>query len=187
MKSEREKMMDGEWYSCLDPQLDTLRNRARSAVYEHCTLIPSKRGNLAQKLRELFAEISESAFIEAPFHCSYGINIHIGAEVYFNAGCTILDSAPVHIGDGTMLGPNTQIYCAEHSKDVDERRAGLEIAKPVTIGQNVWIGGGAIILAGIDIGDEAIIGAGSVVTKNVPSGVTVVGNPAKSVTNKNIS
>ncbi len=179
MKSEREKMIAGEWYTCLDPELDTMRNRARSAVHEHCTLIPSKRGNLTPKLRTLFAEFAESSFIEAPFHCSYGINIHVGAEVYINAECTILDSAPVRIGDGTMLGPNTQIYCAEHSKDVGERRAGLEIAKPVTIGHNVWIGGGAIILAGVTIGDEAIVGAGSIVTKNVPSGVTVIGNPAK--------
>jgi maltose O-acetyltransferase len=108
----------------------------------------------------------------------------LGDLVFINTGCVILDSAPVHIGDATLIGPGVQIYCAEHHRDPEKRKAGLEIAKPVNIGENVWIGGGAIILAGVTIGDDAIIGAGSVVTKDVASGVTVVGNPARVASGK---
>ncbi|MEI2300054.1 sugar O-acetyltransferase [Ensifer sp. MJa1] len=177
--SEREKMAAGEWYSCLDPELDALRMTAREAVHQHNTMPPNERGNMAPRLRALFGAIADDVFIEAPFHCSYGINIKLGARVYLNAGCTILDSGAVTIGEGTMLGPGVQIYCAEHHKDTVLRGQGLEVARPVTIGSDVWIGGGAIILGGISIGDGAIVGAGSVVTKDVPAGATVVGNPAR--------
>lgn len=171
--------MAGEWYCCLDSELDELRARARRAVHQHNTLLPDERGNMAPALQALFDEVAADAFLEAPFHCSYGINITLGAGVYLNAGCTILDSAPVTIGDGTMLGPGVHIYCAEHHKDIALRRAGLEIARPVTIGKDVWIGGGAIILAGVTIGDGAIVGAGAVVRRDVAPGATVVGNPAR--------
>ncbi|MEM7025050.1 MAG: sugar O-acetyltransferase, partial [Pseudomonadota bacterium] len=114
-----------------------------------------------------------------PFHCAYGLNITLGNGVYINAGCVILDGGAVRIGAGSMLGPAVQIYTAEHHKDPVQRRAGLEKARPVEIGTNVWIGGGAIILAGIRIGDDAIVGAGAVVTKDVATGSTVVGNPAR--------
>ena len=179
--SEREKMAAGEWYCCLDHELDLLRRQARLAVHAHNTLPPDERGAAAPALRALFAEAAPDIFIEAPFHCSYGINIVLGERVYFNAGCTILDSGSVIIGDRTMLGPGVQIYCAEHHKDLALRRAGIEIARPVEIGSDVWIGGGAIILGGVAIGDGAIIGAGAVVTKDVPAGATVVGNPARQI------
>jgi maltose O-acetyltransferase len=178
-KSEREKMAAGEWYTCLDAELDTLRAAARRAVHQHNTMAPDERGRMAPALEALFAAVAADAFIEAPFHCSYGINITLGAGVYLNAGCTILDSAPVAIGDGSMLGPGVHIYCAEHHKEVALRRAGLEIARPVTIGKDVWVGGGAIILAGVTIGDGAIVGAGAVVTRDVAGGARVVGNPAR--------
>ncbi|WP_018235221.1 sugar O-acetyltransferase [Ensifer sp. BR816] len=178
-KSEREKMAAGEWYTCLDPELDALRARARNAVHQHNTMAPDERGRMAPALEAIFAAVAADAFIEAPFHCSYGINITLGAGVYLNAGCAILDSAPVAIGDRSMLGPGVHIYCAEHHKDVALRRAGLEIARPVTIGKDVWIGGGAIILAGVTIGDGAIVGAGAVVTRDVAAGARVVGNPAR--------
>ena len=126
-------------------------------------------------------EFGANARIEAPFHCAYGFNIGLGAGVFINAGCTILDTAPVHIGARTMFGPSVQIYCAEHHKDAVKRAAGLEIARPVHIGEDVWIGGGAIILAGVRIGAAAIVGAGAVVTRDVAEGVTVVGNPARPV------
>lgn len=177
--SEREKMAAGEWYTCLDPELDALRLAAANAVFEHNSLPPLARGDIAPALSALLGTVGEGARIEAPFHCPYGFNIHLGENVFLNAGCTILDTAPVRIGKGTMFGPNVQVYCPEHSKDPIKRRAGLEIGRPVTIGANVWIGGGAIILGGIEIGDDAIVGAGSVVTKNVPAGATVVGNPAR--------
>ena len=177
--SEREKMEAGQWYTCIDPELDELRMRARQAVTEHNFLDPERRGAIGPALRTLLAEAGDDIFIEAPFHCAYGINIALGQRVYLNAGCTFLDTARVEIGDDTMLGPYVQIYCAEHHKDPAKRKAGLEIARPVAIGSNVWIGGGAILLPGVTVGSGAIIGAGSVVTANVAPGVTVAGNPAR--------
>ncbi|MDA7965004.1 sugar O-acetyltransferase [Ruegeria sp.] len=180
--TEREKMEAGEWYCCLDPELDALRAQARRAVHVHNHSDPDTRGAMAPALHALLARVGQDCLIEAPFHCAYGINIHLGNRVYFNAGCTILDTARVQIGDGTMLGPNVQIYCAQHAKDPEQRAQGLEIAHAVAIGRNVWVGGGAIILPGVTVGDNAIIGAGSVVTKDLPSGQTVVGNPARART-----
>jgi maltose O-acetyltransferase len=171
-------METGEWYCCLDPELEALRNKARDAVHQHNTLSPRERGNIAPALKALLAQAGD-AFVEAPFHCAYGFNIHLGRRVYLNAGCTILDTASVHIGENSMLGPGVQIYCSEHHSDAALRRSGLEVAKPVNIGANVWIGGGAIILSGVTIGDGAIVGAGSVVTLSVAAGETVVGNPAR--------
>jgi maltose O-acetyltransferase len=183
-KSEREKMAAGEWYSCQDPELRPLQRRAREAVHQHNSMPPAERGSMAPALKELFSEVAEGSFIEAPFHCAYGMNIVLGKNVYLNAGCAILDTAPVSIGASTMLGPGVQIYCAQHHKDPALRKAGLEIGVPVTIGENVWIGGGAIILPGVTIGDDAIVGAGAVVTKDVPKGATVIGNPARPISVK---
>lgn len=180
-KTELEKMQSGEWYSCLDPDLTVMRRRALEATHEHSHLYPSERGNIGPSLRALFAECAEDVRIEARFHCAYGFNIHLAEDVFLNVGCVILDTAPVHIGPHSMLGPNVQIYCADHHRDPELRKQHLEIAKPVTIGENVWIGGGAVILPGINVGDNAIIGAGSVVTKNVAAGATVVGNPARPI------
>ncbi|MDC9831805.1 sugar O-acetyltransferase [Rhizobium binxianense] len=176
--SEREKMAAGEWYCCLDDELDLLRRQARRAVHAHNTLPPDERGAVASALRALFAQAAPNVFIEAPFHCSYGINIVLGDRVYFNAGCTILDSGRVIIGDRSMFGPGVQIYCAEHHKEAALRSQGIEIARPVVIGNDVWVGGSAVILGGVTIGQGAIVGAGAVVTKDVPAGATVVGNPA---------
>ncbi len=184
MSTEREKMAAGEWYSCMDAELDVLRRHARRAVHQHNTMPPDERGAIGLLLRALFASVGEGAFIEAPFHCAYGHNVTLGRNVYLNAGCAILDSAKVTIGDGAMLGPAVQIYCAEHHLEPALRVEGIEIAKPVMIGRNVWIGGGAIILAGITIGDGAIVGAGSVVTRDVRQGATVVGNPARLIKRK---
>lgn len=179
--SERTKMAAGEWYTCLDPELEALRVMARDAVFEHNSLPPRQRGDIGPALKSLLGVVGPGARIEAPFHCAYGFNIVLGDGVFLNVGCTILDTAPVRIGKGTLLGPNVQIYCAEHHKEAAGRQAGLEIAKPVEIGDNAWIGGSAIILGGISIGDGAIVGAGAVVTRDVPPNTTVVGNPAQSV------
>lgn len=178
-ESEREKMASGQWYSCLDPELHRLRIAARTAVHRHNTLPPDERGAAAPDLIRLLAGFGADAFIEAPFHCAYGFNLSLGEAVYLNAGCVILDTASVTIGDRSMLGPAVQIYCAEHHKDRRLRAEGLEIARPVTIGADVWIGGAAVILAGVTIGDGAIVGAGSVVTRDVAAGATVIGNPAR--------
>lgn len=177
--SEREKRDAGEWYCCIDPELYQLRELARDAVHEHNTLAPAKRGNIAPALMNSLGHAAEDAIIEAPFHCIYGGNVFLGEGVFLNVGCVILDTAPVYIGKDSMLGPNVQIYCAEHHTDAVKRKARLEIAKPVSIGENVWIGGGAIILAGVSIGDGAIVGAGAVVTRDVAKNVTVTGNPAR--------
>lgn len=181
MKSELQKMASGEWYNCVDPELDVLRLAASEAIFEHNSLPPRQRGNIAPALRGLLGLAGQGVRIEAPFHCAYGFNIFLGDRVFLNASCVVLDTAPVHIGKATMLGPHVQIYCPEHHKGAAERRSGLEIGRPVTIGENAWIGGGAIILGGVTIGDNAIVGAGSVVTRDVPAGATVVGNPARPV------
>ncbi|MDR6818053.1 maltose O-acetyltransferase [Neorhizobium sp. 2083] len=181
MASEREKMAAGEWYCCLDPELDALRDTARIAVHSQNTMPPTERGATSPQLRALFGAVSE-AFLEAPFHCAYGFNVFLGQGVYLNAGCTILDTAPVRIGARSMLGPGVQLYCADHHRDPVLRAKGLEIARPISIGADVWVGGGAIVLGGVTIGDGAIIGAGSVVTRDVPPGATVVGNPARLIT-----
>ncbi|WP_370401651.1 sugar O-acetyltransferase [Sulfitobacter sp. JB4-11] len=177
--SEADKMAAGEWYTCLDPALEMWRSTARAAVHAHNQAAPDTRTSLSAALADLFAAHGGDCYIESPFHCSYGFNIHLGSTVYINAGCTILDSAPVHIGDHTMIGPGVQILCAQHHKDPDKRRAGIEIAHPVTVGKDVWIGAGAIIMPGVIIGAAAIIGAGAVVTQDVAPATTVIGVPAR--------
>lgn len=180
-KSEREKMAAGEWYACVDPELDALRTAAQMAVFEHNCLPPTERGDIGPALRGLLGSDGADARIEAPFYCPYGFNIFLGRRTFLNAGCTILDTAPVRIGSNTMIGPSVQIYCAEHHRTVEGRRAGLEIARPVRVGNDVWIGGGAIVLGGVTIGDGAIVGAGAVVTRDVPAGSRVAGNPARPI------
>ncbi|MCG8605185.1 sugar O-acetyltransferase [bacterium] len=180
-KTQRELMASGEWYSCIDDELEELRMIARQAVHEHNTLEPQRRGNLSPKLTALLHSVGPGSYLEAPFHCAYGFNISIGENVYLNAGCVILDTANVTIGDETLIGPGVHIYCAQHATEADQRRAGMEIAHPVSIGRNAWIGGGAIVMPDISIGDDAIVGAGCVVTKDVEAGQTVVGNPARPV------
>ena len=181
MPTEREKMQAGEWYSCLDDGLESLRVAALEAVHAHNHLPPTARRSLSAPLRGLFAAGGSDCLIEAPFHCSYGINIHLGDAVFINAGCVILDSAPVRIGSGTMIGTGAQILCAGHHRDPVKRRAGIERALPVTLGTDVWIGAGAIVLPGVSIADRVIVGAGSVVTRDVAADGTVVGNPARAL------
>ena len=177
--SEREKMQAGDWYSCLDAELADMRDRARVACHAHRVTPPQPGEALSPALADLFGSVGQNVLVEAPFHCAYGINIHLGDAVYINATCVILDSGQVKIGTGTMIGPGTHIYCADHHRDPAQRRAGIERALPVTIGADVWIGGGAIILPGVRIADGAIVGAGAVVTKDVAPGARVVGNPAR--------
>lgn len=175
----RALMTSGAWYCCLDDGFEDLRRAARRACHQHTTMDPDARGCCAPRLAELLAGLGEGAWIEAPFHCSYGLNITLGAGAYLNAGCVILDSARVTIGAGSMLGPGTHIYCADHHRDRDQRRAGIERALPVTLGADVWIGGGAILLPGVTIGDGAIVGAGAVVARDVAAGTRVAGVPAR--------
>jgi maltose O-acetyltransferase len=130
-------------------------------------------------LRERLADVGADAVIRPPFHCDYGYNIHLADGVFLNFNCVILDVVEVSIGERTQVGPAVQIYAADHPRDAETRRSGLEFGRPVRIGRDVWIGGGAIILPGVTIGDRAVIGAGSVVTRDVGEGQTVTGNPAR--------
>ncbi|MCB2115163.1 MAG: sugar O-acetyltransferase [Rhodobacteraceae bacterium] len=160
-------------------ELARLRDVARQACWRHATMDPAERGACAPDLAALFASIGEGVFLEAPFHVAYGRNLSLGEDVYINTGCVILDTAPVRIGSRTMLGPSVHIYCADHAHAAEERRRGLERALPVTIGEDVWIGGGAILLPGVIIGDGALVGAGAVVTRDVAPGARVAGSPAR--------
>lgn len=142
---------------------------------------PARRGFCAPELAALFGSIGNDVFLEAPFHVAYGRNLMLDDNVYINANCVVLDNAPVRIGRRTMLGPAVQIYCADHAQGIEERRHGLERALSVTIGDDVWIGGAAIILPGVTIGNGAIIGAGAVVTRDVASRIRVAGCPARQI------
>ncbi len=179
MPSEREKMLRGALYRPGDPELAALRRAAQERMRAYnATIVGDDRTAL---LAALFGSVGTGAAIRAPVHVDYGIHIHFGRDVFLNYGCTLLDVCEIRIGDKTQIGPFTQILAADHPRDPATRDAGLENGKPVTIGRNVWIGGGALILPGVTVGDDAIVGAGAVVTKDVPPGATVVGNPARQI------
>ena len=171
-------MLSGELYNADDAVLDADRNHATTLLHQYNTT-PHHPVSHTPLLAQLLAACGTGSIIRPPFFCDYGYNIRIGRGVFLNFNCVLLDVTSIEIGDRTQIGPAVQIYAADHPRDPEARRANLENGRPVRIGANVWIGGGAIILPGITIGDDAIIGAGSVVSRNVPSGATVVGNPAR--------
>ena len=175
--TEYEKMIASQPYNCMAPELDLLR-RETARLYRRFNRSDEEDEQLAL-LREIVGELAEGAFICPPLYCTYGRHIHLGQGSYINMGATLLDNAPIRIGAGVMIGPNVQIYTAAHALEADERLQGVETALPVTIEDRVWIGGGAILLPGVTIGREAIVGAGAVVSKDVPAGARVVGNPAR--------
>ena len=170
---------DGRWYSCRTEALGRLRDDARAACHQHATMDPAARGACGPRLQALMGHFGEGCFIEAPLHLAYGPNLHLGNDVYLNAFCTLLDTARIDIGAGTMLGPGVHIYCADHHHEVAKRSEGLERALPVSLGRDVWIGGHATILPGVRIGDGAIVAAGAVVRHDVPAGAKVAGVPAR--------
>ena len=178
MRSERDKMLAGEPYDPLDPELAAARERARDL----CQLLNATRESEAEErrriLRDLFAAGGDSVWMQPPFYCDYGSNIHLGERVFFNFNCVVLDVCPVHIGDFTLFGPGVQIYTPLHPMNAELRRR-EEFGAPVRIGADVWVGGGAIILPGVTIGARSVIGAGSVVTRDVPEGVFAAGNPCR--------
>ena len=177
--SEKQKMLRGELYNATDRELVAERQRAESQLaLLNGSTDPVERVAL---LRGLLGAIGEETVIRSPFFCDYGYNIYLGREVFLNFNCVLLDVMPIRIGDKTQIGPGVQIYAADHPRDHEKRLAGLECGKSVMVGKNVWIGGGAILLPGITVGDDAVIGAGSVVTRDVAPGVTVAGNPARSL------
>ena len=174
-------MLTGELYSALDPELAQARRKARNATKQLNDSSDEEQELRAQILGELFGSVGENLWIEPPFFCDYGANITVGDNVYFNFNCVVLDVAPVTIGSNVFCAPNVQIYTATHPLDFQMRRDGLESGAPITIGDDVWIGGGTIICPGVSIGARSVIGAGSVVTKDVPDGVLAFGNPCRVV------
>lgn len=178
MKSERAKMLAGDLYDPLDAELVRDRARARDLCWDLNATRESDTELRRQSLQKLLGAGGDSAWIQPPFYCDYGSNIHLGQRVYFNFNCVVLDVCEVRIGDFTLIGPAVQIYTATHPLEANLRRT-QEFAKPITIGKDVWIGGGAILCPGVTIGDRTVIGAGSVVTKTLPEGVVAAGNPCR--------
>jgi maltose O-acetyltransferase len=177
LRTEKEKMLAGETYNCLDPDLEAERQKTKELLrLYNLTAAVSERSTI---LQQLLGQIGQNSLIEPPFYCSYGQNIHVGDHVYLNVLCTILDCNEVHIGHHVMIGPGVQIYTAAHHLQAETRIQGWEVAKPIVIEDNVWLGGGAILLPGVRIGRNAVVGAGAVVPRSVPANTVVAGNPAR--------
>jgi maltose O-acetyltransferase len=178
MGAEKDKMLAGDLYDPLDPELVQARERARDL----CQDLNATRERDQQVRRailvQLFGKGGDSVWMQPPFYCDYGSNILLGERVFFNFNCVVLDVCKVTIGDFTLFGPAVQIYTATHPMNAELRRK-LEFARPIEIGADVWVGGGAIICPGVKIGSKSVIGAGSVVTREIPSGVFAAGNPCR--------
>jgi maltose O-acetyltransferase len=179
--SEWAKMVSGLPYDPRHPDLVAARAHARELTAEYNLTRPEQAARRAALLGELLGDAGEGLWIEPPFFCDYGRNVTLGRNVFFNFNCVILDVAPVRMGDDVFVGPAVQIYTAAHYLDAARRRRDLEFGRPVNIGSDVWIGGGAILLPGVSVGDRAVIGAGSVVVKDVPADVFAAGNPCRVV------
>ena len=180
MRSERDKMLAGELYDPLDPELVAARNRARDLCQDLNATREGQQEERRRILTALFGTGGESVWMQPPFFCDYGTNIELGERVFFNFDCVVLDVCRVTIGDYTMFGPGVQILTPMHPMNAAERRL-KEYGKPIDIGADVWVGGGALILPGVRIGSRAVIGAGSVVTRDVPDGMFAAGNPCRVV------
>lgn len=179
MTTEREKMLAGELYDASDPELVLARRRARDLLRAFNGSRDEEHDARRRILGELLGAVGEGAWIEPPFSCDYGRNITLGDRVYFNFHCVVLDCAAVTIGDDVFFGPSVQVYAATHPLDHVERKSGRELARPITIESDVWVGGGAILCPGVRVGARSVIGAGSVVTRDVPEGVVAAGNPCR--------
>lgn len=181
MKTEKEKMLSGEVYNPYVADLSEDRARLKDLIHKYNQLAPSKTDAKQNLVRTILGSTKDNFTIEQPFYCDYGYNIRIGENFFSNFNCTILDVGVVTIGDDVLLGPNVSLFTVNHVQDLQGRKEGLEYAKPINIGNNVWIGGDVVVLPGVTIGENTIIGAGSVVTKDIPANVIAVGNPCKVV------
>jgi len=177
--TQRERMLAGELYLASDPELVAARQRARELTQRYNGLLPVAAEERRAVLSDLIGELGDDAWLEPPFYCDYGSNLALGDGVYVNFGCIVLDCARVEIGPLTKLGPAVQLCAATHPVDPDERATGWELARPIVVGRNVWIGGGAIVGPGVTIGDDAVIGAGSIVVKDIPARVVAAGSPCR--------
>lgn len=179
MKTEKEKMLAGELYDPLDPTLAEERMQARLLLSQ----LNNSSEEQVEMRRRIIADLLPNAapdlWLQPPFYCDYGSNIIVGEKVFFNFNCVVLDVAQVTIGSRTMFGPNVQVYTATHPINHKERSSGRELGSPISIGEDVWIGGSAVLCPGISIGDRTVIGAGSVVTKDIPADVFAAGNPCR--------
>ena len=180
MISEKEKCRQGKLYDANnDAELIAERLACKTLCYEYNHLLPSETKGRAEIIVNLFGKTGHSFLIEQPFYCDYGYNIEIGENFYANVNCVILDEAKVEFGDNVFIAPGCGFYTAGHPFDVAQRNRGLEYARPISIGNNVWIGAQVCVLPGVTIGDNCVIGAGSVVNRNIPSGSLAVGNPCR--------
>ncbi|HEY9898657.1 MAG TPA: sugar O-acetyltransferase [Pantanalinema sp.] len=178
-RSEWEKMVEGEIYDAYAPELVEGRKRARGLLRRYNASTEEQGPHRLDLLKELFGSIGARLEVEPPFRCDYGTNIHAGDGVYMNFDCLILDCAEVRIGRNVMFGPGVHVYAACHPVEAEIRIQGPEFARPVTIGDNVWIGGRSVICPGVTIGANTTIGAGSVVTRDIPANVVAAGNPCR--------
>src|SRR4051795_3000957 len=178
MPTEREKMLAGQLYDALDPELVAQRYRVRELCQQLNIEQDSNDERRRQLCKQIFGKGGDSVWMQPPFFCDYGGNIELGERVFFNFNCVVLDVCRVRIGDYSLFGPAVQIYTPMHPMDAELRRR-QEYGKPIEIGSDVWVGGGALILPGVHIGSGTVIGAGSVVTRDVPGGVFAAGNPCR--------
>jgi maltose O-acetyltransferase len=178
-RSNRERMLAGDLYIADDPELGERIRRAERLSAEFAELWPHDRDAARAVLITLLGGLGDGTVVRAPIYVDYGDQLTIGAHGFVNFGLVALDVAPITIGDDCQIGPNVQLLAATHPTEPEPRRAKLESAAPITIGDNVWLGGGAIVLPGVTIGDNSVIGAGSVVTRDIPPNVVAVGNPAR--------
>jgi maltose O-acetyltransferase len=178
-RTQKQKMLAGDLYDAGDPEIQADLAATREWLVRYNASLGATSEERHRLLVERFGAVGQGTGIRPPFHCDYGFNIRVGDGVFLNFNCVILDVVEVTIGDKTQIAPGVQILTADHPRSPEVRASGLEFGRPIHIGRNVWIGGGAIILPGVTIGDDALIGAGSVVTRDVPAGATVVGNPAR--------
>ena len=182
--SEEEKMLKGILYNAnYDENLIKKRGTAKDICYEYNNIKPSDYEKREKLLKELFGKIGENFLIEQPFMCDYGYNIEIGENFYANHNLIILDCNKVKFGKNVFIAPNCSFYTASHPLDYSIRNEGLEYAKPIEVGDNVWIGGNVVVLPGVKIGNNSVIGAGSIVTKDIPDNVLAYGNPCRIVKN----
>jgi len=180
MEPEKIKMLRGELYDAnYDASLIAERKHCKSVLHEINSLSPLDDDKRYELFRKILGNIKGNFIIESPFHCDYGYNIELGENFYMNVNCVILDGAKVKFGDNVFIAPGCGFYTAGHPFDVAQRNSGLEYAKPITIGNNVWIGGNVVVLPGVTIGDNCVIGAGSVVNRNIPANTLAAGNPCK--------
>ncbi|WP_417291346.1 sugar O-acetyltransferase [Corallibacter sp.] len=177
--TEKQKMLAGEMYNPSDPELIKERQTVRLLFQEFNSLNENQAEKRNTILYKIFKNADENLYVEPPFHCDYGSNIIAGKNLFMNFNCCILDVAKVTIGDNCMFGPHVQIYTATHPLEFKSRNSGKEYALPITIGNNVWIGGNATICPGVTLGNNVVVGSGAVVTKSFPDDVVIAGNPAK--------